>query len=351
MYLSHFEILHPPYSYPQEEGLDRLANLHAIASEGDEEVSDHVRQRIARVCCKEDKISRRRTAVNEQWLQTPRNFGDRSRYFQAFVEEVFNQFYSTTAEAPEELIHVTCTGYNSPSAAQKIVLKRNWEQKTQVTHAYHMGCMAALPAIRIGLGYASMGKKKVDIVHTELCSLQLNPALHTDEQLVAQSLFADGLIKYSLTPQLFEKPALKVLTVYEELIPQTDELMKWECEEWGLKMTLRKEIPVWIARSIIAFMGRLEEKCGLSLAHAYYAIHPGGPKIIELIGKKLQLSSEQMAASEKILFQHGNMSSATLPHIWEEMVKDPQIPSGSTIVGLAFGPGLCMSAAVLQIVR
>ncbi len=165
---------------------------------------------------------------------------------------------------------------------------------------------------------------------------------------MAQSLFADGLIKYSLTSCLPKKPSLRLLAVYEELIPQTDELMKWECEEWGLKMTLHKEIAAWISRAIVAFMGRLEQKCGLPLSKAYYAVHPGGPKIIGMIGKKLNLSVEQLAASEKILYNHGNMSSATLPHIWEDMVKDPNVPFGSYIAGLAFGPGICMSGAVLQ---
>lgn len=347
-YLSNFEILSPPYSYSQDEGLERLVNLHALSEQEDKGFRAHLVQRVARVCCKQDKISKRHTCVDQEWLQTPRNFGDRSKYYQAFVEEVFVRFYPPSSEAPEEMIHVTCTGYNSPSAAQKIVLQRGWEQNTQVTHAYHMGCMAAFPAIRMGLGYASSGKKTVDIIHTELCSLHLNPALHTDDQLVAQSLFADGLIKYSLTSSIPKKPALRVLTVYEELIPETDELMKWECAEWGLKMTLRKEIPVWISRAIVAFMGRLEQKSGLPLSKAYYAVHPGGPKIIDLIGKKLELSEEQLATSAKILYNHGNMSSATLPHIWEDMVNDPNIPNGSYIVGLAFGPGICMSGAVLQ---
>ncbi len=158
-YLSDFEILNLPYSYPQDDLLERLVNLHALFLEEDEELRAHMEQRIARVCCKQDKISRRQTAVDLNWMQTPRNFGDRARYYQAFAEEVFVRFYPSTAQAPEEMIHVTCTGYNSPSAAQKIVLQRGWEQKTQVTHAYHMGCMAALPAIRMGLGYANSGKK------------------------------------------------------------------------------------------------------------------------------------------------------------------------------------------------
>jgi len=349
MYLTDFEIQCPPFSYPQEKGLELLAELHKIAEKnGESSFQDHIVERIARVCCKQDKISMRNTSITNEWLKEKRGFGDRSRVFQAFAEEVFKKFYPVSSVPPAELIHVTCTGYQSPSAAQKIILERNWEKNTLVTHAYHMGCMAAFPAIRMALGSASLKSCRVDIVHTELCSLHLNPSLHSDEQLVAQSLFADGLIKYSLVPERSGKPAFRVLTVYEELIPNTDDKMKWECEDWGLKMTLSKEIPILIGRAISDFVKRLEHKSGVSLAQAHYAIHPGGPKIIEMIGKKLDLTKTQLAVSEKILYNYGNMSSATLPHIWEEMLRDIEIPSETYVVGLAFGPGLCMAGTVLQ---
>jgi predicted naringenin-chalcone synthase len=348
MYLIDFDIQSPPFCYEQGEGLDLLGKLHAHAEEGREAFQEHVAARIARVCCKPDKIARRHTSVTGEWLKSKRGFAERGRLFQTVAESAFTQFYPPTAEPPDELIHVTCTGYCSPSAAQRVVLQRGWEKKTLVTHAYHMGCMAALPALRMALGCAAFGKRRIDIVHTELCSLHLNPALHSDEQLVAQSLFADGLIKYTLVPCNKEKRALRVLAVYEELIPDTEEKMKWECEDWGLRMTLSKEIPILIGRCIVPFVRTLEERSGISLRHALYAVHPGGPKIIEMVGKKLALAKEQIEISEKILYNYGNMSSATLPYIWNEMLREDRIRSGSYIVGLAFGPGLCIAGAVLQ---
>ena len=66
-----------------------------------------------------------------------------------------------------------------------------------MTHAYHMGCYAAMPALRIAAGFVATGSRRVDSSHTELCSLHLDPTDHRLEQLVVQSLFADGLIRYS----------------------------------------------------------------------------------------------------------------------------------------------------------
>jgi predicted naringenin-chalcone synthase len=49
-----------------------------------------------------------------------------------------------------------------------------------------------------------------------------------------------------------------------------------------------------------------------------------------------------------VLFDHGNMSSATLPHIWQRLIDDPAVPRGTPIPSLAFGPGLTMCGALLE---
>ena len=42
------------------------------------------------------------------------------------------------------------------------------------------------------------------------------------------------------------------------------------------------------------------------------------------------------------------MSSATLPHIWEAMLADPEVEPGSLVVSLAFGPGLTVTGNILR---
>ncbi len=103
-----------------------------------------------------------------------------------------------------------------------------------------MGCLGSLPAIRMGMGFSAMGKKQIDIVHTELCSVHFNPSLHEPDQLVVQSLFGDGLIKYTLS-QKQSGPAFRIKALHEEVIENSEEEMKWGCESWGLKMTLTKK--------------------------------------------------------------------------------------------------------------
>ncbi len=53
------------------------------------------------------------------------------------------------------------------------------------------------------------------------------------------------------------------------------------------------------------------------------------------------------AASREVLFRFGNMSSATLPHVWTTLVNDASVAVGTPVVSLAFGPGLTMCGALM----
>ncbi len=93
------------------------------------------------------------------------------------------------------------------------------------------------------------------------------------------------------------------------------------------------------------------EKAELSQAEreaAAFAIHPGGPRILDLVQDRLHLSDPQVACSRSVLLSRGNMSSATLPHIWQELLRGDTLGDGQAVISLAFGPGLTLCGAVLR---
>lgn len=348
--LTDFELIRPSFESSQEQTLEWLAKAHAKA-QGEASSYDAFKNRLFRLGLGSDKIQRRGHVTadcsHENWhdMEVSRLneksegvcLRRRMEIYDRIVSDVFEQFYRGK-KLPNHIIHATCTGYISPSGAQKIAKYGN---ETVVTHAYHMGCYASIPSIRIGLHI-----ENTDIVHTELCTLHINPTLHETSQLVVQTLFADGFIKYSLKEN---SPGLNIVALHEELIPDSMEAMTWGCESWGFKMTLAKELPVLIARALVPFLKRLLSKAGIPIwESAFFAIHPGGPKIIEQVAEALKLGAWQIEHSLKILQSYGNMSSATLPHIWDLMLKDQNITDKSVIISLAFGPGLTLCGGVFE---
>ena len=377
MLLTSFQLLRPRYETSQEEILTWLADVHARAEATacarsgkafDPNVFvAHMRRLIRHVCCGGDRIATRGYSASDRehaeteetaLYDVSRNpagagMSARTDLYAREVEIAFDRLYAADAQPPDDLVHVTCTGYVSPSGAQRVVTNRRWGERTRVTHAYHMGCYASVPALRIASGLARAGDDlRVDIVHTELCSLHFDPSVHTPEQLVVQSLFADGHARYTLRRDAHGEPGLRILALHEVLSSGSEDAMQWRLGDNGMRMSLSRDLPVHLARSVRPFVTELLAKVGLDLAtertRCMFAVHPGGPKVIDVVRDALELDERQVAASRRVLRRFGNMSSATLPHIWADLLGGSEVASGTNIVSIAFGPGLTIAGALLR---
>jgi predicted naringenin-chalcone synthase len=374
--LHDFQPQQPAFRADQGVILEWLAAAHAKAeialrqpaTDGErEDIARRLRKLVLRFGCSTDRIETRFSVLDDfthtDWARM-RIFrldrypagcpcGERSRVYREVTAAAFERFYAEEADPPGAILHVTCTGYVSPSGAQRLVAARDWGRSTEVLHAYHMGCYAALPAIRLAAGLLERGKQRVDLVHTELCTLHLDPTRHLPEQLVVQTLFADGMIRYRASrPGAAAGPGLELVATREEIVPGTGDAMTWMVSDFGMEMTLSRQVPEHIRAALGPFLDRLGADAGLGAAaladRALFAIHPGGPRIVDEIAELLGLAPAQVQASNRVLRQRGNMSSATLPHVWQAMLEDPAVASGRLIVALAFGPGLTLSGAILR---
>lgn len=384
--LGRFQTSRPLFMAPQAatfawlaEAYDRAMAITKNAGCDESHVTKSFRDRLLRFGCKPGQIGHRgfdtinvldhnfdgsgiftfnRDSVDPQIRGRMNLLGERSAFFAKRSFDVLQDLYPANTEAPAHIIHVSCTGYNSPSAAQRLVNLNAWHENTAVTHAYHMGCYASMPAVRVAKGtfidkLSSTAPGHTDVVHTEICSLHLNPTDPAPDQMVINSLFADGHIKYSVAPAGSLADGFRILTIRERILRNSTEDMTWVPHEWGFKMGLSRDVPRRISENIRSFLIDLAHHAQCDLNHllrdAIFAIHPGGPRIISSLQENLELQDHQTAASKQILFERGNMSSATLPHVWQHIAAgNPE--SGQKIVSLAFGPGLTLFGTVFEVI-
>jgi predicted naringenin-chalcone synthase len=278
------------------------------------------------------------------------------------VDGCLRQMYDDGAKAPDDVIHVTCSGYLAPSPVERMVARNEWFDTT-VTHSYHMGCYGAFPAIKMAHGFLSSSqclvtppKERVDIIHTELLSGHHNIEDFRAENIITMTLFADGFIRYSMYPESVARekklPGFKVLTFHEHLLPDSAEDMTWVPGSHQFHMTLSVMVPVVLKRHVRRFveslLRRIEIDFGRDKDELTFAIHPGGPKIVEHIQDELDLREDQVEISKDVFRENGNMSSATVPHILKAILEEKSIPRGRRVVCLGFGPGLTITGLVLE---
>jgi predicted naringenin-chalcone synthase len=123
-------------------------------------------------------------------------------------------------------------------------------------------------------------------------------------------------------------------------------MMGWEIGDYGFRMSLSPEVP-GIVESVLreALVGWLAEN-DRDLSHInVWAVHPGGPRIIDAVESALSLQPASLSASRSVLRNYGNMSSPTVAFVLNECVRvDSEI---ETCVVLGFGPGLSVEAMLL----
>ncbi|MEY4066316.1 MAG: hypothetical protein RIR26_2524 [Pseudomonadota bacterium] len=386
-YLTKFRIVRPAYEKTQEDAISWLAEAHASADRvrdvqkndrTKESAAELFRKLIVRFGCSPERIGWRGHELEDfnhfDWekmqifkiSEAPEglSIGVRQRIYDSLVRAKCDRLFENSDSLGRDLIHVTCTGYLSPSPLQRFVVERGHSSTTRVLHAYHMGCYAALPAIRMAdallakqfMEPAARGDVGVDVVHTELCTLHFNPMDHSPEQLVVQSLFADGFVKYRVSNSVDKSErAFRILSMNEIQIPGSADAMTWTPVNWGMSMSLSREVPSLIAGALKDYVADLLERAQLCasdvLPSLVYAVHPGGPKIIDHVQNLLEISDQKIQASKAVLKKFGNMSSATLPHVWNEILQDAQTyPAGTKVLSVAFGPGLTIAGGIFEVV-
>ena len=81
---------------------------------------------------------------------------------------------------------------------------------------------------------------------------------------------------------------------------------------------------------------------------AFWVLHSAGRRVIEQAVKLLDLSDEDVAASRAVLRRYGNMSSATVVFVLEELLRRAQPVPGDWGVMIALGPGFAAEGALLS---
>ncbi len=251
------------------------------------------------------------------------------------------------AESVGMLVTVSCTGYATPGLDIQIAESFAMAPDLERLNVGHVGCHGAFPALNAAARYvATMGRPAL-VCSVELASLHVQPPSDDLEQAGVHALFSDAAAAVVVEPA----PVKSGLTVVDSatLTATTNaDLMTWRITDRGFRMTLSRSIPDLVAPRAAAVVDTLLARNGLCRTDIdRWAIHPGGPKILDRVATAIDLRPEQLAPSRAVLDEHGNCSSATILVILHALATE-DLPSGSHVVALGFGPGLTVAGVLLR---
>ncbi|MEM7297545.1 MAG: type III polyketide synthase [Bacteroidota bacterium] len=253
---------------------------------------------------------------------------------------------------PEEFTHliaVSCTGMYAPGLDIELIERLGLKTDTQRTSINFMGCYAAFNALKAASNIVnSDSEAKVLVVCVELCSIHLQDK-KDDENILANAIFGDGAAALIITSDKGDR-SLEMTGFFSDLALHGKDEMGWYIGDYGFEMRLGANVPHVISEGISELTQRLLDKIDLDLSDIdYFAIHPGGKRIVEVIEEQLAIPKEQNSFSREILRTHGNMSSPTVLFVMKSIVDSlTKSDDQKHILSFAFGPGLTLESAVLK---
>jgi len=237
-------------------------------------------------------------------------------------------------QAITHVIVTCCTGLYAPGLDIEVVNHLGLNPSVERTMIGFMGCYAGINALKSARHIVrSEPGAKVLILSLELCSLHLKETQDL-EQMLSFLLFADGCAACLVGG---EPEGLAIDSFLSINIPQTNDLITLRIGEMGFDMQLSGKLPGEIKRNLGEKHGEVlrgQEPAAIDL----WAVHPGGRTILDAVEQGLGLDANALGYSRDILARFGNMSSATVMFVLEQILKRAQ--KGQTGCAMSFGPGV-----------
>jgi predicted naringenin-chalcone synthase len=264
-------------------------------------------------------------------------------------EAVLRALHSVKPEEITHLIVVSCTGLYAPGLDIDLIKTLGLRNDVQRTCVNFMGCYAAFNALKLADSICGNDvNAKVLIVCTELCSLHFQNE-NTQDNMLANALFGDGSASVVVEGHPRKGLNLRPEIFHCDLATNGETDMAWTIGDVGFEMKLSAYVPDIIRSGI----KQLAEKLVTRISDVtYFAIHPGGRRILEVIEKELGLTKSQNNYAYDVLKKYGNMSSATVVFVLNELCKDLNgVDHNKKIMSFAFGPGLTLESMLLSVVN
>jgi alkylresorcinol/alkylpyrone synthase len=133
------------------------------------------------------------------------------------------------------------------------------------------------------------------------------------------------------------------------LYPDSQDVMGWEISEKGFRIVLSADVPTVVKQHLARNVDDFLAKRGLTRADIdTWIMHTGGPKVLEANAEALGLTREDFALSWDALRRAGNLSSASVLMVLNDVMREHRPAKGTRSLLVAMGPGFCSEMVLLE---
>jgi alkylresorcinol/alkylpyrone synthase len=280
---------------------------------------------------------------NDAWIEVALDLGERS------IDCALKQ----AGLHPEQLgaiFFVSVTGIASPSIDARLVNRMRLSPSIRRNPIFGLGCVAGAAGLSRAADYVRAYPDQVAVLlSVELCSLTWQRDDKSVANLISVGLFGDGAAAVLVAGENVPRRGPRILASSAVFYPDTEDVMGWSISEKGFNIVLSPDVP----KVVVENLGRNVDDF-LAAHHLTRAdigswiMHTGGPKVLEATAEALGLSREDLDVSWEALRRVGNLSSASVLVVLDEIMKHRRPAPGTRSILAAMGPGFCAEMLLLE---
>jgi alkylresorcinol/alkylpyrone synthase len=281
--------------------------------------------------------------ANDVWIQVAQKLGEQSLCRALHHAAVDRQQLGA-------LFFVSVTGVASPSIDALLINRMGLPANIRRIPIFGLGCVAGAAGIARAADYVrAYPHQAAALVSVELCSLTIQRNDLSVANLISSGLFADGAAAVIVTGDAVDSSGPVIRATRSVFYPQSEEMMGWNISEKGFRIVLSPEVPQLIrehlGHDVDAFLADQGLKRGDLNS---WVLHTGGPKVLQATADALGLHDGQLDASWECLKRVGNLSSASVLVVLEDVIRNRRPEPGTLGLLAAMGPGFCSELLLLE---
>jgi len=167
--------------------------------------------------------------------------------------------------------------------------------------------------------------------------------------MISSGLFGDGAAAAVVAGSDTDFQGPQIVATKSVFYPGSEEVMGWDISETGFHIVLSPDVPKVIRENLGSDVDLFLADSGLHRNDiASWIIHTGGPKILEAVEDSLELPPDALEVSWECLRRVGNLSSASVLVVLQEVLAHRRGEPGSYSILAAMGPGFCSELLLLR---
>lgn len=281
--------------------------------------------------------------ANDVWIQVAQELGEQA---------LCRALHHAELEPRElgALFFTSVTGISSPSIDALLINRMGLSTNIRRVPIFGLGCVAGAAGIARAADYVrAYPSQSAALVSVELCSLTIQRDDLSVANLISSGLFADGSAAAIVTGDDVDAVGPQIVATRSVFYPETEEMMGWNVSEKGFKITLSPDVPVLIRKNLGRDVDAFLADHQLTRNDiGSWVLHTGGPKVLEATAAALELNNGQLDASWDCLKRVGNLSSASVLVVLEDVMRNRRPEPGTVGLLAAMGPGFCSELVLLK---